>query len=201
VGIYGMIASELGFYTKAMLSIGYFDNDHTRYAMGQRVQGKYSAAAMGVGAELGFKKYIGSLSINPFVSVDYDRIRQSSYSENNFTWGNRYYTESADSVPVALGFRLEGNIVNDLGFVVKPRLKYSYITETQTDRNITMSPLSSPACHCNIDGVSAPSHMQYLELGLKAQLTQNLEINANAIGRWANDSRSLGGGLGLNYSF
>jgi outer membrane autotransporter protein len=201
LGLYAMVGSDAGFYTKAMVSAGYFENRHSRYAIGRHVSGDYSTSAVGVGGEIGLKKWFGNISVNPFAAVEYDRLHQSSYSENNETWGNRYETERVDSMPVALGFRLEGAFVNDLGFAVRPRMKYSYIREMQTDRNINISALPSPDCHCNIDGVSAPEYSQQLELGLKAQLTDSLEINANASGRWANDARTLGGAFGLNYSF
>ena len=184
-----------------MLMAGYFENDHTRYAIGHRVTGDYRTTAFGGAIELGFKHYISQVSVNPFVAVQYDRLRQHEYAEDDQLWGNHYQGENLDSLPVSAGVRIAGSVVNGFGLIVKPSLKYSYINETRRERGITVSPIPALDYRARINGVSAPDHIQQLEFGLKAQLPPRGDFHVNVIKEWASGSHSSIGSLGVNYFF
>ncbi|MPS47591.1 MAG: autotransporter outer membrane beta-barrel domain-containing protein [Methylobacillus sp.] len=201
IGVHGMVKSDAGLYGKALLMAGYFENDHSRYAIGRRVTGDHKTSAFGGAIEFGFKSYLNSLSINPFMAVQYDSIRQRGYAEDDPTWGNRYESESVYSLPISAGLRIEGSVVNGFGLMVKPNLKYTYIHEAKGDRGITLSPNPAPAYRARIDGVSAPDNVQQFEMGLKAQLSNTIEFNLNIVKEWASGTNATLGALGMSYFF
>jgi OOP family OmpA-OmpF porin len=200
---YGMFKSESGLYAKTLFSAGYYDNKDTRYAMSHLVTGNYETDAVGGELELGLRKhvqFIDQITYNPYVSVAYDHLYQHSYDESDITWGNHYYSRQVDSLPISVGMRLDGNFATPLGRFM-PTFKYAYLLETQKNRSVSMSPLSSPGCHCQIDGISAPENMQKLDLGLKAKLGEQTDLSANVMKKWTGDSSEVLGSISLDYKF
>lgn len=198
---YAMVNGDNNTYVKGILSVGRYDNEHERRALGNKVEGEYSTTVVGGNVEVGFNKDFESATLNPFVSVGYDRLKQEGYSEDHPIWGNRYDTEWVTSMPVSAGLRLEGKYQDMNGNRFNPSFKYAFIREMQPDRNVRMAPNPVPACNCSIKGLAAPENSHLVEVGLKTQLSGGLDFSTDLGYQVSDNDRSVTGSISLEYKF
>jgi len=166
-------------YLQGLSSASYETGSQDRFALGEPVSGDFDAYAYGGAFEMGF---VHQGRVNFYTAFHMDRHTRGAFSEDDVTWGNHYYRQTALSQQAMLGVRFHEAVETRSGNQLAVYGNVSGIIEFETAREMSATPLAAPGFSYDNKGLSAPGRRFSAGVGIAYNLTDmsvfSAEINA-----------------------
>lgn len=192
MGFYAAKTFENGFYLTGVAAFGHTDYEQTRFALGREVNGDFSSRSVGGKLELGLHTRKG---ITPFASYQFDKQTREEFSEDDATWGNKYYTQKTYTREAAFGLEFEADDTLGSGNTITSKARLYGTYDFATGRSLTGSSLAAPDFSYTVTGLNKDASQLHFDLALEAQVskatTLGAEINLLANGTYTGASASV----------
>jgi outer membrane autotransporter protein len=209
VGGYGSYVFSNGLFLDGTIGIGFTDNDFdSKQALGGRKTANFDSSSFQVGLDLGYNTKISeNLSILPSVGFNYVNIKNDGWRErissnpHNLVLANWYDDTKVDYIEIPVKLMVKGNFQTENGVILTPEVKVQGIfVADKPNRDLRVGFVGSNDSF-TIRGVDSGKNRLVAGAGLKAQITDSLDIFTDYEFETRSSYKAHSAQLGLGVSF
>ncbi|RDS78984.1 autotransporter domain-containing protein [Dyella monticola] len=168
----------------------------------QHEAGKTDGSYVGLGLHGGYWFDVGSLKTGPFANFEYQNIRIDGYSESgNDATAMWFSRQERNALISTLGWRLQGNWQYS-GMNLAPYVELGWNHDSRASTDMVTAGLNSMNGSFEMAGFTPDKNWGSADVGVTAQITQNLTGWIAYDGHFADNSQRMNGvNLGLKFGF
>jgi hypothetical protein len=229
-GVYGMAKLDHGYYVSGLLSYGLYSSTEQRGDVGvgldathpwtyinqpltpipvENTTGKFHSVMVGGQFEAGRKYVFDAGDLTPFVNLQFDTQKLSSFKESAVVSGTTtpgilglgYASLSVPSVPLALGVQADKTYTFANGMTLAPVLRLAWRHEFEAERPVEAGFLIAPGFDFKTQGAPAPRDSLQVSGALVLNITDTFVIYGDFKGEAAQSGSGLGGSGGFKLRF
>lgn len=209
LGLYGSYDFRNGFFVDGNLSYGHSSNDSTiKLVVGGKKSSSFDSDSWQAGLNFGYTRYLSdNTRLIPSVGLQYIHIKQDGWREkivsnpNNLAVANWFGDSKHNFLEIPLKLRLNSSIETDSGLTLTPELRIGGIFTADKPKSELRMGFAGSGDSANIYGIDPGRNRFQAGAGLKAQLSDNIDIRINYDfeGRSGYKAHNLNGGLGFSF--
>lgn len=184
-------------YINGILSYGWSSYDETKQVLGTKVDADYDVETIGLQAMTGYDMEFASANITPEFGLRYFRISQDSYSDNA---SNKVGSEDEDILTAVIGAKVSKAWEVSPSVVIRPQARIAMTYDLiDADNNSSVILANGAAYH--VEGETMDRFGGEVDLGVTANVTDNLEFALTYSGNFRSDFTNHAGMINAKYKF
>lgn len=184
-------------YINGILSYGWSSYDETKQVLGTKVGADYDVETIGLQAMTGYDMEFASANITPEFGLRYFRISQDSYSDNA---SNKVSSEDEDILTAVIGAKVSKAWEVSPSVVIRPQARVAMTYDLiDADNNSSVILANGAAYH--VEGETMDRFGGEVDLGVTANVTDNLEFALTYSGNFRSDFTNHAGMINAKYKF
>ena len=210
IGVYGLHDFR-AFYVNAAMVFSRFDGSLTRQIAGigttETERSSATSTQLGGRVEIGPPFAVRGTSITPFAALQPSQFWQPATTATGTTvngapgvFALSYQAQSTTSLPSFLGAQIDGRTKID-SHAASAWLRLAWVHEFMTARPVTAGFVGLAGSQFTVDGATTASDAARLDFGGRYALNAKMALFANATAELSNRGQSVGGTVGLKWTW